>query len=213
MQFSLGLYTKLDMKKAGVKHISKCDKILARHMKRVGAFKLSSTSKIDPFEALMSSIVYQQLNGRAASTILGRVIALYPKKKFPEPKDILKTSNEALRSAGLSRNKTLAVKDLAQKTLDGVVPTSKVMAKLNDEEIIERLITIRGIGRWTVEMLLIKMGRHDVLPATDYGIRQGFKLVYKKRNLPTPKALILYGERWRPYRTIASWYLWRVLDL
>jgi DNA-3-methyladenine glycosylase II len=181
-------------------------------MKRVGPFNLSVKAKISPFEALMSSIVYQQLNGKAASTILGRVVALYPKKKFPKPEDILKTSDRALRSAGLSRNKTLAVKDLAQKTLDGVVPTPKMIAKLSDEEIIERLVTIRGIGRWTVEMLLIKMGRFDVLPTTDYGIRQGFKLVYKKRDLPTPKALALYGERWRPYRTVASWYLWRVLD-
>jgi DNA-3-methyladenine glycosylase II len=201
------------MKKAGVKHISKADKILARHMKRVGPFELEFEEKINPFEALMSSIVYQQLNGRAAATILGRVVALFPNRKFPRPEDILATSDEKLRAAGLSRNKTLAVKDLSAKTLEGVVPTSRAIQKMSDEEIIERLVTIRGIGRWTVEMLLIHMGREDVLPTTDYGIQQGFKLVYKKRKLPTPKALALYGERWRPYRTVASWYLWRVLDL
>jgi len=206
------MYTKLEMKKTGVKHISKQDKILAKHIKNLGAFELEVVEKIDPFQALFSSIVFQQLNGKAASTILNRVLALYPKRKFPRPEDILKTSDEKLRAAGLSRNKTLAVKDLAQKTLDGVVPTSRVIVTLNDEEIIERLVTIRGIGRWTVEMLLIKMGRADVLPATDYGIRQGFKLVYKKRSLPSPKALIKYGEKWRPYRTVAAWYLWQVLD-
>lgn len=121
--------------------------------------------------------------------------------------------HEKLRAAGLSRNKTLAVKDLAKKTLEGVVPPLKVISKLNDEEIIERLVTIRGIGRWTVEMLLIKMGRHDVLPSTDYGIRQGFKLVYNKRTLPSPKALEKFGEKWRPYRTVAAWYLWQILDM
>jgi DNA-3-methyladenine glycosylase II len=200
------------MKKAGVKHISKADRTLARHIKRVGPFELKVEAKINPFEALMSSIVYQQLNGKAASTILGRVVALCPGKRFPRPEDILSLPDEKLRAAGLSRNKTLAVKDLAQKTLDGVVPTSRAIQKMSDDEIIERLVEVRGIGRWTVEMFLIKMGREDILPTTDYGIQQGFKLVYKKRKLPTPKALALYGERWRPYRTVASWYLWRALD-
>ncbi len=201
------------MRLKGVKHISKCDKRLARHIKKVGPFRLVTSAKLDPFEALMSSIVYQQLNGRAAATILSRVVALHPGRKFPTPEDILKTTDEKLRAAGLSKNKTLAVKDLAQKTIEGLVPSGTAIKKLDDETIIERLVTIRGIGRWTVEMLLIKMGRHDVLPTTDYGIRQGFKLVYKTKDLPTPKELFEYGERWRPYRTVASWYLWRVLEL
>jgi DNA-3-methyladenine glycosylase II len=203
---------RLTLRKNGLKHITKADKILAQHIKKVSSLKLPTKKTIDPFEALMSSIVYQRLNGRAAETILGRVLDLFANASFPKPKDILDMSDDKLRGAGLSRSKLAAIKDLAQKTMDGVVPTALEIVKLEDEKIVERLITIRGVGRWTVEMLLIKMGRHDVLPTTDYGIRKAFQLVYKKRKLPHPKDLAKYGEIWKPYRTVASLYLWHILD-
>jgi 3-methyladenine DNA glycosylase/8-oxoguanine DNA glycosylase len=197
--------------KKHINHIVKADKILAKHIKRIGAITRDIEKEVDPFQALMTSIVYQQLNGRAASVILERVLALFG-KDFPSPNDILKMPEEKLRSAGLSRAKTVAIKDLALKSTEGVVPTALEISTLSDEEIVERLVTIRGIGRWTVEMLLIKMGRHDILPTADYGIRKAFQLVYKKRKLPTPKALEKYGEIWKPYRTMASLYLWQILD-
>jgi len=198
--------------KKHIAHISKIDKILGAHIKRIGPIKRDGEKTLNPFEALVSAIVYQQLNGRAASVILGRVLALFGESDFPAPKDFLKMSDEKLRSAGLSRAKTAAIKDLAQKTIEGVVPTSIEIAKMKDDEIVERLVSVRGVGRWTVEMLLIRMGRHDVFPTTDYGIRKAFQLVYKKRKLPTPKVLEKHGEIWRPYRTMASLYLWRILD-
>jgi 3-methyladenine DNA glycosylase/8-oxoguanine DNA glycosylase len=127
---------------------------------------------------------------------------------------LLSTADEQLRAAGLSRAKVASVKDISAKTLDGVVPTTGEILKLDDAEIIERLTVIRGVGRWTVEMLLIfKLGRPDVLPVDDYGVRKGFMLAYRKRDLPRPAALLAHGERWRPYRSVASWYMWRAIDL
>jgi methylated-DNA-[protein]-cysteine S-methyltransferase len=201
---------------AAVDHVKTKDKKLARYIDKVGPFRgrpagISGT----PFQSLAESIVYQQLTGKAAATILARVVALFHPRRFPEPKDVLAMSDEKLRAAGLSRAKTLALKDLAQKTLDGVVPpTVDELESLSDQEIIDRLTEVRGIGPWTVEMMLIfRLARPDVLPATDYGVRKGFALVHKSKELPSPKALLDYGERWRPYRSVASWYLWRVLDL
>jgi len=156
----------------------------------------------------------QQLNGTAAAAILGRVKALYPRRRFPAPEDLLATSDARLRAAGLSKNKTLAIKDIASKTLEGVVPTSRAIRKMSDAEIIECLTALRGVGPWTVEMLLIfTLGRPDVLPATDYGVRKGFSLAYGLDELPHPKVLLAHGERWRPFRTTAAWYLWRALEL
>src|SRR6185436_2293199 len=149
-----------------------------------------------------------------AETILSRVLALFPQRKFPTPEDLLATPDAQLRGAGLSRAKTAAVKDLAAKTLDGVVPDSRAMAKLSNEEIIERITTVRGVGPWTVEMLLMfTLGREDVLPATDFGVRKGFAIAYGLKELPAPKELLAHGEKWRPHRTTASWYLWRAVDL
>ena len=157
---------------------------------------------------------YQQLNGTAAATILGRVKALYPNKSFPTPDDILSTPDDKLRSAGLSRAKTAAIKDIATKTIEGIVPTSRAIVKMSNEEIIERLTTVRGVGPWTVEMLLIfTLGRSDVLPATDYGVRKGFAMTYGWKDLPTPKELLVQSEKWKPHRTTAAWYFWRALDL
>ena len=166
-----------------------------------------------PFDALAESIAYQQLNGKAAATIWGRVRALYPKRKYLDPKLVLATSDEKLRAAGLSRSKVAALKDLAAKTLDGTVPSARALAKMADEEIIERLITVRGIGRWTVEMLLLfDLGRPDVWPVDDYGVRKGFAKTFGRRKLPTPKQLLKLGNKWKPYRSAAAWYFWRALD-
>jgi DNA-3-methyladenine glycosylase II len=166
-----------------------------------------------PFDALAESIAYQQLNGKAAATIWGRVRALYPRRKYLDPKLILRTSDETLRAAGLSRSKVAALKDLAAKTIDGTVPSAGALAKMSDEEIIERLVSVRGIGRWTVEMLLLfDLGRPDVWPVHDYGVRKGFAKTFRRRKLPTPKQLMKLGEKWRPYRSTAAWYFWRALD-
>ena len=157
---------------------------------------------------------HQQLNGTAATTILRRVIALYPHRRFPQPEDLLETPDEHLRGAGLSRAKTASIKDIAAKTIDGVVPTKRAITKLSDAEIIERLTAIRGVGPWTVEMLLMfTLGRPDVLPVTDFGVRKGFALTYGLSELPAPRDLLDHGERWRPHRTTAAWYLWRAVDL
>jgi 3-methyladenine DNA glycosylase/8-oxoguanine DNA glycosylase len=197
-----------------VRTLCDADPTLARLIDRAGPCRFHATrSQKSPFLALAESIAYQQLNGRAAATIFGRFQALYP-GKGPTPERVLETSDEAMRGAGLSRAKMLAIRDLAAKTLDGTVPTAARLRSLPDDEIVERLTEIRGIGRWTAEMLLMfRLGRPDVLPATDYGVRQGFAIAYRKRSLPTPARLLAHGERWRPYRSIASWYLWRAVDL
>ena len=193
--------------------LSKADRTLAKIIRKSGPMRFKPEMR-RPYEALIEAIVYQQLNGTAAATILGRVKALYPEKKFPKPEDLVKTPDELLRSAGLSRAKTLAVKDVAARTIDGTVPPLRVVAKLSDAAIIERLIEIRGVGQWTVEMLLIfNLGRPDVLPAADYGVRKGFALAYGWDDLPSPKELLEYGERWKPYRTTAAWYMWRAVEL
>jgi 3-methyladenine DNA glycosylase/8-oxoguanine DNA glycosylase len=181
---------------------------------RVGEFTMRPVPAHSLFQALVRSIVYQQLTGKAAATILGRVVALFAPKRFPTPGDLLEISTDQLRSAGLSRAKTAALKDLALRTLDGTVPSLGRVRLMDDEEIIERLTTVRGIGSWTVEMLLIfKLGRPDVLPVGDLGVRKGFALTLGKRKLPEPAAMVRRAERWRPYRSVASWYLWRALEL
>lgn len=200
--------------RAAVRHLSKADPVLAKVIRAVGPFRLSIDGLQDPFGSLAESIVYQQLTGKAAATIFGRVTKIYAPKRKLSPRDVLSTPDELLRAAGLSRAKTMALKDLAAKAIDGTVPAMKALEALQDDDIVERLTAVRGIGRWTVEMLLMfRMGRPDVLPATDYGVRKGFARAFGKRTLPKPRALLEYGERWRPYRSVASWYLWRVLEL
>jgi len=168
---------------------------------------------VRPFDALAESIVYQQLSGKAAATIWGRVRALYPKTKWLDPAKILVTPDEKLRGAGLSRSKTAAIKDLAAKTIDGTVPSGRALLRMSDDEIIARLTQVRGIGRWTVEMLLLfDLGRPDVWPVADYGVQKGFAKTFRKRKLPTAKQLMKQGEKWRPYRSVAAWYFWRALD-
>src|SRR5208283_3537805 len=207
-------------------HLSRVDRQLARIIAHHGPCRLQQETTQSIFAALLESIIYQQLNGKVAATITARVKALFPENTkrirtrrglvegFPTPEQILGASEEHLRSAGLSRNKMLAIRDLAAKTLDGTVPTVKQAHRMSDNELIERLVTVRGIGRWTVEMLLIfRLGRPDVLPVDDYGVRKGFARMRKLAELPKPKWLAAYGEKWRPYRSVASWYMWRAADM
>ena len=199
---------------AAVRHLRRCDKKFEVLIGRVGRFRMEMDTHPSPYEALMEAIVYQQLNGKAAGTIFGRVKDRVGGGNIPTPAQILAASDETLRGAGLSRQKLAAIRDLAQKTLDGVVPSLAEVELLADEEIVTRLTAVRGVGVWTVHMLLIfRLGRPDVLPTLDYGVQQGFQLAYKKRKLPKPKELQAFGEKWRPYRSIASWYLWQAVHL
>lgn len=186
---------------------------MAELIARSRRYNIMPAVSVRPFDALAESIAYQQLSGRAAATIFGRVRALYPKRKWLDPEQLLATPDETLRAAGLSRAKTAALKDLAAKTIDGTVPAGRALIGMSDDEIITRLTTVRGIGRWTVEMLLLfDLGRPDVWPVDDYGVRKGFAKTFGRRKLPTPKQLMKLGEKWRPYRSVAAWYFWRALD-
>src|SRR5450432_394672 len=190
------------------------DPKLAALIAKVGPFTVRPGNLVRPFDALAESIAYQQLSGKAAATIFGRVRALYPRRKWFSPDLVLATPDEKFRTAGLSRSKTAAIKDLAAKTLDGTVPTRAALDRMNDEEIIARLTTVRGIGRWTAEMLLLfDLRRLDVWPVDDYGVRKGYAKTFRKKVLPTPKELHAIGEKWRPYRSVAAWYFWRALDV
>ena len=186
---------------------------MAELIARSRRYNITPAVTIRPFDALAESIAYQQLSGKAAATIFGRVRALYPKRKWLDPEQLLATPDETLRAAGLSRAKTAALKDLATKTIDGTVPAGRALIRMSDDEIVTRLTAVRGIGRWTVEMLLLfDLGRPDVWPVDDYGVRKGFAKTFGRRQLPTPKQLMKFGEKWRPYRSVAAWYFWRALD-
>jgi DNA-3-methyladenine glycosylase II len=195
------------------KHLAATDPRMAALIARSLRYNLKPRPSMRPFNALAESIAYQQLSGKAAATIWKRVCALYPGKKYLDPKLVLATPDEKLRGAGLSHSKVAALKDLAAKTVDGTVPSARKLANMSDEEIIARLVTVRGVGCWTAEMLLLfDLGRPDVWPVHDYGVRKGFAKVFGKRKLPTPKQLLKLGEKWRPYRSMAAWYFWRALD-
>ncbi len=196
-----------------VRHLRGADAPLARLLERAGPFAMEIRKLHDPFEALARNIIYQQLHGKAAAAIHARVLALFGGDKL-RPEDVLGAPDEALRGAGLSGAKLAALRDLAAKTADGTVPTLARLRRMPDEEIIERLTRVRGIGRWTVEMLLMfRLGRADVLPVGDFAVRKGFALAYGLDESPKPKELTEYGERWRPYRSVASWYMWRAVEL
>jgi DNA-3-methyladenine glycosylase II len=187
--------------------------VLAKLMERAGPFALKIRRLHDPFEALARNIVFQQLHGKAAEAIHARVVALFGGGRL-RPEDVLGANTEDLRGAGLSAAKLAALRDLAAKTLDGTVPTLARMRRMTDEEIVERLTQVRGIGRWTVEMLLMfRLGRPDVLPVGDFAVRKGFAIAYGLKESPKPKELTEYGERWRPYRSVASWYMWRAVEV
>jgi len=190
------------------------DKRLAKIIAEVGTCTIMSRRRMTPFAALMRSIVFQQLSGKAAGTIWGRVLDACPCKGSPKPEAVLSVSYETLRAAGLSNNKALAVQDLTAKTLDGTVPGRRVLNRLPDEEIIERLTLVRGIGRWTVEMLLLfHLGRPDVFPVGDLGVRKGIAVTYGLDTVPEADELERYGDRWRPFRSVGSWYMWRALEI
>ena len=196
-----------------VRHLSTADATLAALMERAGPLSMQIRKLHDPFEALARNIVFQQLHGNAAAAIHKRVLDLFGGGKL-RPADIAGAPEEDLRGAGLSGAKLAALKDLAAKTVDGTVPTLARLRRMSDEEIVERLTRVRGIGRWTVEMLLMfRLGRPDVLPVGDFAVRKGFALAYGLKESPKPKQLAEYGERWRPYRSVASWYMWRAVEL
>ena len=198
---------------AAVKHLRTQDEIMAQAMDRVGLFALELRPIKSLFEAMLRSIVYQQLHGAAAAAIYGRVVAVLAQHGGITAEALLKAPDSDLRGAGLSANKLLAVRALALKCREGVVPGLKEAHQLTDAELIDRLTEVRGIGPWTVHMLLIfYLGRPDVLPTGDFAIRKAFKTLYRKRKDPTPAALIKHARRWQPYRSVATWYLWRSLD-
>jgi len=190
------------------------DPALGRVIERVGPFTLRPHSSASAFETLARSIVFQQLSGKAAATIFGRFCALYGDVAFPPPDAVQQTHPARLRSAGLSAAKARAVRDLAAHEARGEIPAIDALRRLPAEEVIERLTVVRGVGRWTVEMLLIfRLGHPDILPASDLGLRKGLARVMRRRDLPDPEAVIRRGERWRPWRSVASWYLWRAVEL
>jgi len=189
------------------------DERLARLIEETDEFQIEMESMDSPYEALMESIAYQSISGKAAATIFARIKALGKNGRPPTPQEMLKLRPQKLRKAGLSGAKVRAMKDLAQKTIDGVVPTLEEAQKMSDEELVERLVSVRGIGAWTVEMFLIfRLGRPDVLPIHDLGVKKGWSVTYGKKRMPEPKELLAFGERWRPYRTLASWYMWRAFE-
>lgn len=182
----------------------------ARLVRVIGPCTLKLHDQREPYEALVRAIAYQQLHARAAEAILGRLVARFPDSPFPRPQDILKLEDEALRACGFSASKILAIKGIAAATQEGVVPTSAEAQSLSDEALIKRLVTLRGVGRWTVEMLLIfTLGRPDVLPVDDFGVREGWRKLKRLDAQPKPRELARAGEAWQPYRTTAAWYLWQ----
>ena len=194
-------------------HLSSKDEKLAELILATKKFQKDLDLAQSPYEALMESIAYQSISGKAAATIFGRVKALGDNGRPPTPEKMLKLKTQALRKAGLSLAKVLAMKDLAAKTIEGIVPTREQAEKLSDDDLVERLVSVRGIGAWTVEMFLIfNLGRPDVLPIHDLGVKKGWSVTYGKKRMPKPKELLAFGERWRPYRTIASWYMWRSFE-
>jgi DNA-3-methyladenine glycosylase II len=195
------------------KHLSARDPVMRLLIKEHGLCELVPETRRSPFQSLVQAVAHQQLNGTAANTILARFRKLFPGRKFPRPEDLTGLTDEQIRACGFSWAKIKSIRDIAEKTLAGVVPSPREITKLSDDEIVLRLTQVRGVGRWTVEMLLIfQLGRHDVLPVDDFGVRTGFRHAYKKRGLPTPKELLKFGEVWRPHRTTASWYLWSAAD-
>lgn len=200
------------------RRLAKVDPVLAGLIRAVGKCEMAITRTHTPFHALARAIAHQQLNGTAAESIFGRFVGLYATEgqaaALLEAELVLETPDDRLRAVGLSFAKIASIKDLATKTIAGIVPPFEILHTLENEEIIERLTQVRGIGRWTVEMLLMfRLGRPDVLPVDDFGVCNGFRLAYGLRGMPRPRALAEFGARWAPYRSIAAWYLWRAVDL
>lgn len=198
---------------SALEHLSSADPKLAGLITQIGPCTIEIPHHFSIFFSLARSIVYQQLAGAAASAIMGRVEALFPKGRMT-PKNLLAMDDTALRGAGLSRNKLLALRDLAAKCLDGTVPNKRALARMEDEEIITRISQVHGIGRWTVEMMLIfRLGRPNVLPVDDYGVRKGMQRLYRVRELPNKEAMRRRARKWEPWCSVASWYMWRCAEL
>jgi DNA-3-methyladenine glycosylase II len=196
---------------AAARHLSR-DPVLKPVIRAIGPCTLKPVKR-EPYEALVRAIAHQQVHGRAAEAILGRFLALYPDHAFPPPARVLETPVETLRGCGFSQSKVASIRDIAEKAVGGLVPTRHGAARLSDEALIERLMAIRGVGRWTVEMLLIfTLGRPDVLPVDDFGVREGWRVAAGLETQPKPKELAAVGEAWTPWRSVASWYLWRAAD-
>jgi DNA-3-methyladenine glycosylase II len=190
------------------------DPVMAALMRACGPCRLDAPEPYEPFEALTRAIAHQQLHAVAAERILGRFIAGFGAGGFPTPQQVLDAPDQRLRADGFSYAKIAALKDLAKRSAQGLVPSRDELLRLGDDQIIERLSVVRGVGRWTVEMLLMfQLRRRDVLPVDDFGVRNGFRLAYRLRGMPRPRALAQFGERWKPYRSIAAWYLWRAVEL
>jgi DNA-3-methyladenine glycosylase II len=197
-----------------VHRVLKADPVMAALIKLAGPCRIEPRPERAPFEALARAIAHQQLHGIAAERILARFMALFTDTPFPQPHHVLAATDAQLRAVGFSFAKVAALKDLAAKTVAAVVPAPPEFEALSDLQIIERISAVRGIGRWTVEMMLIfQLRRPDVLPVDDFGVRNGFRLAYGLKAMPTPRALAQFGERWKPHRSTAAWYLWRAVDL
>ena len=200
------------MSRLGSRHLSAIDPAMSALIRRVGPCRLQRT-EYEPYESLVRAISHQQLHGNAARAIMARFVALYPGVPFPTPDMVLATEEQVLRSCGFSASKLATIRGIAAATLDGTVPTRRSAARLSDDALIERLTTLRGVGRWTVEMLLMFcLGRQDILPVDDFGVREGFRLLRGLDVQPKPKSLAEAGQVWAPYRSIAAWYLWRRAD-
>lgn len=199
---------------AAVAHLRAADAALGAVIDRVGPFALELQPFESLFAALLRSIIYQQLHGKAAASIHARVLAALAPHGGATPAALTALDDDALRAAGLSRGKLAALRDLAAHCEAGIVPSLHDAARLTDDELIARLTTVRGIGPWTVHMLLLfTLGRSDVMPTGDFAIRLAFRKIYRKRREPTPAAILTHARRWQPYRSVASWYLWRSLEL
>jgi DNA-3-methyladenine glycosylase II len=198
--------------RAAERHLRNADPVMARLIRELGPCTLGPIRGMTPYRALVRAVAHQQLNGVAAERILGRLVALTPGRHYPEPAELMALPEATLRQVGFSGAKARALRDIAEKTASGVIPSARALARLSDEEIIGRLTEVRGVGRWTAQMLLIRSGRPDVLAADDFGLRSGFRIAYRRSALPAPRQLEAFGERWRPFRTVASWYLWRAAE-
>jgi len=202
------------MEAAVRRHLSR-DPVMRGLVRAAGPCVLKPRRGVTPYESLVNAIAHQQLTGKAAQTILGRFRALYGDGgRHPAPEELLATGDQRLRDVGFSRAKVASLKDIAACTLDGTIPPRRTLSRLPDEEVIARLVQVRGVGRWTVEMfLMFTLGRPDVLPVDDYGVRSGYRLAYGLAEMPRPRELAEVGQRWAPYRSTAAWYLWRAVDL
>ncbi len=200
------------MSRSAIQHLHDADTNLRQWIRRIGPIRLPPRRSRDPYAALLQSVVYQQLNGTAANAIWNRVLDLFDDRD-PRPERLIALAETRLRGAGLSRNKSLSLRAIAAGRISGDIPDERGMAQLDDREIYARLTQLRGVGPWTVDMLMIfTLRRPDVMPATDFGIRKGFQIAYRKRAMPTPREILKRSESWRPYRTMASLYLWRIAD-